>query len=449
MRRILVIACGAALVVGGHALAELVYFARGGQAQLPSTIEGDQVRLETPDGPRIFPKAEFTTIVPGHRPLDEWNTRRDLARRVGSLDARFAAAWWALENGLTDEVIASLEELRPIASASSPVTRAIAAIDQLSLPCPDPDLAPLKARLKPLRFGEVRGSHAILLHQHGEAEALERLEVIERVIKTFQIAFGAQGVQLAAPRRRLVSVYFADRRDYIETLRRLDAEAFAETQGYYHPVLHAVFAFDTRSTDEQQAGRRAIANRKRAGDAPPELARRALLLDLDWRATDLGIVAHETVHQLTSESGLAPRFDDFPTWLHEGLAEQFEVIRGGCWAGFGRLNDRRLPDFRSIQPAPRLTPLLRDAGFGRGYRRDLYAQSWALVYFLRKAHPREFLTFLDLLRTPSAESLVRSDRHFEAFRAAFGGDLSQLESEWHRFLADLKTPLEQGRPKAP
>jgi Protein of unknown function (DUF1570) len=449
MRRLLVGACVVALVAGGHAFAELVYFTRGGQSQLSATIEGESVRLETPGGPKTFPKGDFAAIVPGHRPLDEWVIRRDSARKDGSALARFAAAWWALENGLTDEAISSLEELRPAATSLAPANRAISAIDRLALPCPDSDLDALKTRLKPLRFREVRGPHAILLHQHSEAEALERLDVIERVVKTFHIAFAAQGVELPPPGRQLVSVYFANRRHYVEALHHLDAAAFAETQGYYHPILHAVFAFDTRSTEDQQAGRRAIANRKLVGDAPSELARRTLLLDLDWRSTDLGILAHETVHQLTIASGLAPRFDDFPTWLHEGLAAQFEVVRGGRWAGFGRLNDRRLPDWRSIQPAPRLTPLLRDAGFGRGYRRDLYAQSWALVYFLKKAHPREFLAFLDLLRTPTAEAIVRPDRAYEAFRAAFGLELSGLEAEWHRFLADLKTPLEEGRPGAP
>src|SRR5262249_36185174 len=83
---------------------------------------------------------------------------------------------------------------------------------------------------------------------------------------------------------------------------------------------------------------------------------------------------------------LAPQHDDLPLWLHEGLATQFEVIRGGRWAGFGRAHDLRLPDWRRIDPRPRLVPLLRDAGFGHGYQRDAYAAAWALVYYLRKEH---------------------------------------------------------------
>ena len=125
-----------------------------------------------------------------------------------------------------------------------------------------------------------------------------------------------------------------------------------------------------------------------------------MLLDLDRRSIDLGTAAHEMIHQLAVESGLVPRHDAFPYWLHEGLAAQFEVIRGGRWSGISRAHDLRLPDWRRIQDPIRLERLVRDAGFGRGYQRDLYAQAWALVYYLRTRHSREFLTFLDLLRGP-------------------------------------------------
>ena len=447
MRMASVVGCLFAVAAGrGPVSAELVYFARGGQAELPAKIEGDEVRLDTPDGPKVFPRGDFLAIIPGHRPSEEWTSRRAAALKEGGAESKFSAFWWALENGLTAEAVAFLGEMRPLGSTHAPTRRAIAALDAMTLPCPDPDLDRLRLRLRPLRFREARSAHVLLLHQVGEAEARERLDVLERVVQTFTLSFASQGVELATPRRRLVSVYFAEHRDYANFLRLVDAAVFVDTQGYYHPGLHTVFAFDTRSTDGQRAGQRAIVNRKKEGTAPSELARQSLLLDLEWRTTDLGIAAHETIHQLTAESGLAPRTDDFPQWLHEGLAAQFEVVRGGRWAGFGRVHDLRLPDWRTIRPLPRIVPLIRDAGFGHGYRRDLYAESWALVYFLRKTRPREFLTFLDLLRAPSPEPTARPDRSLEAFRAAFGNDLGVIESAWHRYLAELKTPLESARP---
>jgi hypothetical protein len=183
-----------------------------------------------------------------------------------------------------------------------------------------------------------------------------------------------------------------------------------------------------------------------------EITCETMLLDLDRRSIDLGTAAHEMIHQLAVESGLVPRHDAFPNWLHEGLAAQFEVIRGGRWSGISRAHDLRLPDWRRIQDPIRLERLVRDGGFGRGYQRDLYAQAWALVYYLRTRHSREFLTFLDLLRGPEIKddaetpSLNRGDRVFHAFQRAVGSDVEALEGDWRAFMATVKTPLEQNQP---
>ena len=184
-----------------------------------------------------------------------------------------------------------------------------------------------------------------------------------------------------------------------------------------------------------------------------EITCETMLLDLDRRSIDLGTAAHEMIHQLAADSGLVPRHDAFPYWLHEGLAAQFEVIRGGRWSGISRAHDLRLPDWRRIQEPMPLERLVRDGGFGRGYQRDAYAHAWALVYYLRTGRPREFLKFLDLLRSPEiggdADSppSARGDRAFGAFQRAFGGDLTAMERDWRAFMATVKTPLEQNQPQ--
>ena len=70
------------------------------------------------------------------------------------------------------------------------------------------------------------------------------------------------------------------------------------------------------------------------------------------RDTDDGTAAHEMIHLLAANSGLLPRHNAFPVWLQEGLAMQFEVIRGGRWAGIGRSRDLRLPDWRKLASRP-------------------------------------------------------------------------------------------------
>ena len=314
------------------------------------------------------------------------------------------------------------------------------------------------------------------------------MALLEQVIAGYHLMFAGQGVELYFPRRRLVSAWLAEKKDYLAFLHADGADAFSSTRGYFHPTWNAVVSFDARSTDEQRSGREKLLARReelrgfaelveqaparsrvkvRLADQPARTVSRAeakalvakldadatcqlLLLDVDRRAIDLGTAAHEMIHQLAASTFLLPRHDAFANWLNEGLAAQFEVIRGGRWAGISRAHDLRLPDWRRVQTPLRLERLVRDAGFGHGYQRELYAQAWALVYYLRTQHAEQFLTFIDLLRNPrlSEPSLpdARGDLVYAAFVRAFGSDLEKLERDWRGFMETVHTPLEQHAP---
>ncbi len=429
-----------------EARADWLVFGRGGQVELPAQIQGPNVLVTTPDGSRSFPLRAFRSIVAAQRVEDDWHERRTRADRDCSVEARFAAAWWALEQGLTPEAIHSFRSAlaAPGAAEHAALVRVGRLLDQLDAPVADAELGRLQSLIGGLGWAELRGRHMTLWHQGSTADATERLDVLDRVVMTFYVSLAAQGVELAVPRRRLVSVWFAQQTDYAEFLRRIGAAPFADTHGYYHPTHAAVFAFDSRTGADQIRPRQAIERQSRnstlAKDDCVDLDRQSLLLDLRWRSVDLGIAAHETIHQLVAASGLAPRFDDFPNWLHEGFAAQFEVVRGGRWAGFGRVNDFRIADWRSIATTPAIPPLLRDNGLIHGYHRDRYAESWALVYFLRKTRPDEFVTFLNLLRTPRSPN--QPNESGAAFVAAFGADLAAIGTEWRAFLNERATPLE-------
>ena len=469
-----------ALLFPPEAPAELLYFQGGGRAQLPATIRGDEVIVEAPDGPITFRRSDFRKIVPGHWPAKEWPAC-ELAARDGGVEARHAATLWALANGLTDEATSMARSAHASDPTHAPSARMVAALDRLAEPLPDPDLAAVRPGLEALDR-TARTSHAILFHRHPDAEAAERLALIEQVIVGYYLTLAADGLQLPPLRHRLASAWFPDRDAYRDYLGSEHAGAFDTTRGYYHPTRDLVAAYDARSDPRQRVARGEIDDRRREVDRlsesiahlPPR-ARLKLTLpgtparsldrtaaleyrdrlrrQLDWRllelelerhAYDLGTAAHETVHHLAARTQLAPRHDDFPTWLHEGFASQFESILGQRWAGVGRPHELRLPDFRSIRPSPPLAPLLRDVGFRQGYRRDAYAQAWALTYHLRVDHPQQFLTFLDLLRAPNPTP--QPDRTLSAFRSAFPDPTSTQETRWHRAFAHLLTPLEANDP---
>ena len=104
--------------------------------------------------------------------------------------------------------------------------------------------------------------HVLLLHQHSDAEAEERIAVLERVITGFHLLFAAQAMELRTPRHRLLSAWFADRKDYLAFLHRQGADAFATTSGYFHPTWGAVVTCDARSGEKQKAAREALVARR-------------------------------------------------------------------------------------------------------------------------------------------------------------------------------------------
>ena len=134
-----------------------------------------------------------------------------------------------------------------------------------------------------------------------------------------------------------------------------------------------------------------------------------------------------------------------PVWLQEGLATQFEVVRGGRWAGVGQAHDLRLPDWRAQPSPPPLRPLLLDRGFGRGYRGDVYAQSWALVNFLNAEIPGSLIALLDRAHTRTRSRFRRSGplpAPRTAFCRACGSSPDAIEASWHARTYHLSTPLE-------
>lgn len=428
------------LTLGGGPTAsgEVLEFQSGERVELPAAIGVDSVVLRSPDGTYTFPPGAFRSIRPSRLPEEEWEDRWRAVRGQGSRE-RFEAAWWALLHGLTPQAVALFRSIQADDPAHQPTARIVAVLDRLEASCCDPDLNALRRPLKG-RFEVVRGPHVLLFHQHPAAEAAERVEVLERVLLSYYIFLTAQGFDLQVLDRRMASAWFARREDYLDFLKAEQAEAFLTTRGYYHPTRDLVICSDSRGGEVPQG----------TADSDRVISERSRLLrDLKRRSLNLGIAAHEMVHQLIRHSGFAPRHEDFPIWLHEGFATQFEVIRAGRWAGISRPHPYRLPDWRALRERPRLVPLLRDSGFGHGYQRDAYAQAWSLVAYLWRTHPNQFRAVIDLLRNPDPDQTPAADRTLSAFRSVFGDDLSRLEAAWIRSTASLRTSLETARDHSP
>ena len=439
----------AAFPFASRGRAELLYFKAGGRLQAPASVQGGLVDIDTGFGHAVFRESDFLRIVPGFNPEAEWPSRRAVALQ-GKAPARLSAAWWALENGLVEQSEAMIVAAHQAEPDNAEAARLAALVERLRLPLMAPDTTTLQQALE-VSFEQAHRKHVLLLHQHSEEVAQARLDVLEHIVSAFYLMFAFQGLDLPLPTNQLVTVYLRDRASYIRFLESQNAGAFRSTQGYFHPTFRVVLAYDLHGAGPRLttlAGEpRRFAVATVVAPASSRLCddgeRQKLLRAMEESGRDLGTASHELVHLLVRASGLESEMRRFPYWLAEGLAAQFEVYRGGRWAGIGRAHDLRLPTWRAISPAPSLARLVRDVSFGRGYQGDLYAESWALVRFLQGTRPGELLTFIDLLRNPDdIDGIPEGDRYLTLFTRAFSDDLEQTEKEWWASTSGLQTPLE-------
>ncbi len=427
-----------ATLVAGPVRADLVFFVEGTKGQMPASLTADRIRIETPEGPRDYPRSDLLKHVPGFCPEREWLEKKSEALK-GKVQVRLEAASWAIGHGLVAEAESMYRAAREADPTNPTANRLGSLVDRLEADSPDPDLAPIR-RGFPADVRIARGPHVLLFHQHSDREAQGRVDLLEKVYKSFFYAFAELGIDLEPPRDRLPSIWFARKDDYLAALNEQGATAFLTTRGFHSPTRGLVLAYDCRS-DPKRIEAQDVLRRNRAeldrlaaqiqamprggrirlglNGQPPRplgrdearrdldamlrrLDRQSLFMAIEAREIDGAVAAHETVHQLVARSGLSPRADAFPTWLNEGLAMQFESFRGGTWAGPEAPCGFRLRDFRVIQPEPRLAPILSDDGLNRGYRQDAYARAWSLVYVLRSQAPQTFVALLDHLRNPGS-----------------------------------------------
>lgn len=463
---------------------DLLTFVDGSIVQLPAEVDGSVVRLVGPDGPREFLLDDFRTIVPGHWPPSEWPDRRDRALAADAPD-RLRASWWALERGLTDEAVSMLRSAAEADSSLEPAARLVSVAGRLEQPGRSPDLAPLR-RVLPSDLSTVENARIVLLHQHSDEEAADRLDLLDRVLTSFVLTFSALGFDMQIPPEKLVVVWLADEADYLSFIRNEAGSAFLKTRGYYHPTRRVVVVFDGRSRPDHRKTRAGLEARleelDRAegslssmppngrfhltlpGDRPRMLTldgasevmdrlrrethRDILTLELDCLQVDQAAAVHELIHQAVIATGLAPRFESFPVWLHEGIATQFEAFRGADWAGLGAASPYRLERWRTFRTPPPLEPLLRDEGLDRAYSADHYAAAWALVYHLRSNRPDALVSLIDQLRNPGLGQGGGSPG-LPAFRSAVGPDLNAFRLDWFKAMRSVRLPTETDAPSSP
>ncbi len=148
------------------------------------------------------------------------------------------------------------------------------------------------------------------------------------------------------------------------------------------------------------------------------------------------IIAHEIAHQLAFNTGLQKRGCEYPFWVSEGLATNFEVPRDG--KEFLGDNSVRYEQLYEIYHNDSLIPLedfvtLTDISFSGDLRIEhLYGQAWGFFHFIFLEQRSELADYLTSLSS-RGQGRKKPQYFTDLFSMCFGSP-ARLEKRWFHFL---------------
>ena len=247
--------------------------------------------------------------------------------------------------------------------------------------------------------------------------------LFERLYVSFHNYWKQRGFKLAEPEFPLVALIFAGEKEFAGFATK-DAGADAATaKGYFSIDTNQMVLYDLT------AGK--------SGNIEGQLA----LVPLN-----IATVIHEATHQIAFNSGMHVRKADNPLWLLEGMAMYFEtpdLSSKSGWKTAGAVNDLRLGQFQEFagrrRPDSLATLVSSDARFTDSEQTgDAYAEAWALSHFLIQRKKDAYIKYLTMLAAKPRLVIDTPEERLAEFRAAFGADLDQLNSELLKHVRKMK-----------
>ena len=295
--------------------------------------------------------------------------------------------------------------------------------------------ADLRSRLAP-GFLVHKTAHFVLVYNTSETYARWVGDLYERLYRAFANFWKQRGVRLDEPRFPLVALVFDSKQAYLHYAEREVGESAKAMIGYYNMQTNRIVSFDITGVQGLAA----------PGQRYSSTAMLTQLFSQPQAERTVATIVHEAVHQIAYNSGLQVRLADNPKWVSEGLAMFFEtpdVNNPRGWGTVGKVNYHQLQQFRHYltrRPSDSLTTLISDDS--RFASKDTiagaYAESWALTYYLLKAHGDKYADYAKELATlrPLGESNAR--QRIELFQKHFGEDMLKLDSQFVSYIRRLR-----------
>jgi hypothetical protein len=288
----------------------------------------------------------------------------------------------------------------------------------------------------------------------------------ELAYAAFMSAMDFEKLHPMPPRSRFVMVLFAKRADFQAYAKLADSNELAWMSGYYSHRTNFVAFFDdsggagnaqleaslasgsakVRTLNEMisDAGRRGqtgLVNTLTAERNSVELQMDRLRQNFAAQAGahNAEKTMHETAHQVSFNTGIQLRLVDYPMWLSEGIACQFETAGRMGKLGPEVISGERTGVLRAAIKAKGTIPLEKLIAENPPKDADektinlWYAESWALVNFLYVEKRAGFEELLSAYKGVGIMHAISAERRKKLFVDAVGEEIGAVETKvWAR-----------------
>ena len=252
-------------------------------------------------------------------------------------------------------------------------------------------------------------------------------KLLEKVFKDYLTFWKGKGLELKKPEYSLVAVVLSNRPMFFKYGAAEEVQVDEIMHAYYSKAANRIVICDISGIETQNEG-----DSKRATSRDIRE-----FLNQPGAGKNIAAVVHEATHQLGFNTGMHPRYGNYPLWICEGIAVFHEVPdaknRDG-WTVTAKPNGYRLAYLRNYfnrNPQEPLQTIIRSDAPLKDVKTGLnhYAVAWGLTYYLIMKRPKDFVRYLEKMSKKDFFSDDSPELRIEEFEEHFGKDWRKIEDE--------------------
>jgi hypothetical protein len=299
---------------------------------------------------------------------------------------------------------------------------------------------------------DVVGTRHYTVCAIGEKKARTYAETLEELYRSFHMYFSVRGFKMNEPEFPLVAVVFPEYGSFASYAQAEKVSVSQNLRGYYLNTSNRIALYEDANGLQSQ--------NELPFDVPVRLGLEGGIspftphLTSDFRArpweaieaTLKDTMIHEGTHQVAFNTGLHSRIGATPKWVVEGMATVFEApgIRNSS-ANSGvktRINRDRFIWFGNYSKSRRkprsLESFLASDDAFKTDVLDAYSEAWAFSFFLIETRPRPYADYLRTIAARDPLLVYSAQDRVADFKQTVSKELPLLESEFLRFIAQIR-----------